>query len=177
MSAEIPMNNPEKKEVLDDNARKFTVDTLDTQFLNENNATSFTLTTDWLTTDEDYEEKVAHKAYDNGDIQILLISKTITDGSRTSEKEKITEEKYNDLLSHSKLRIEKKRYEFTYIQNDVPFSIKYDEFSDNEELRILEVDAASDEKRNSFDPSDFLGRLDEVTGDIRYYGYQVAYLL
>ncbi len=35
MSAEIPRNTPEKKEVLDDNARKFIVDTLDSTFLEE----------------------------------------------------------------------------------------------------------------------------------------------
>lgn len=176
---EIPKQTPENKEVLDDNARKFIVDALDPQFLTDNNATSFILITDWLTTEEDYEEKVARKEFENGDVQILLISKETVDGQRTSTKEKITEEQYADLLGHSVRRLEKKRYEFTYTQNDIPFSIKYDEFIDDLEdtyLRLLEVDAQDEAERASFVASDFPGRPEEVTGDIRYYGYRVASL-
>lgn len=173
MSAEIPTNNPEKKETLEDNARKFITETLSSEFLEEHNASSFKLTVDWLETDEDNEKKLAYKEFDSGDIQILLITKTTQDGSRTSEKQKITEEEYRELLVRSKLHLEKKRYEFEYVQNEIPFSLKYDEFED-EKLRILEVDASTEEERSAFSPSDLPGGLSEVTGDMRYYGYRVA---
>jgi len=173
MTAEIPKNKPKNKEVLDDNARKFVVEAIDAAFLEEHGVSSFTLTVDWLETGEDNEKKVAYKRFDNGDVQILLISKITIDGNRTSEKEKITEEKYRELVGASILHLEKKRYEFAYVQNDISFSVKYDEFTDGD-LRILEVDASSEAERNSFNPNDFPSGLTEVTGDIHYYGYRVA---
>jgi hypothetical protein len=173
MSAETPTNNPEKKEKLDDNARKFTTETLTPEFLGESDASSFTLTVDWLETGEDNEVKVAHKKFDNGDVEILLIAKTTKDGNRTSEKEKITEDKYHQLRASPVLHLEKKRYEFEYNQNGTSFSVKYDEFVDGK-LNILEVDASSEQVRNSFNPDDFPAELEEVTGDLRYYGYRVA---
>lgn len=173
MSGETPTNNPEKKEILDDNARKFITETIDSKFLTENNASSFILTTDWLETGEDNEKKLAYKEFDNDEIQILLIAKVTKNGSRTSEKEKITAAEYEELLESSILRVEKKRYEFTYTQNNIPFTVKYDEFAESE-LRILEVDAASEDARDSFNPSDFPAKLTEVTGDVQYYGYRVA---
>lgn len=54
-----------------------------------------------------------------------------------------------------------------------PFSVKYDKFADSK-LSILEVDASSEERRESFDPEGFPAELEEVTSDIRYYGYRVA---
>jgi hypothetical protein len=51
--------------------------------------------------------------------------------------------------------------------------MKYDEFADDE-LRLLEVDAASEEERGAFSPSDFPSKLDEITGDMQYYGYRIA---
>lgn len=112
MTAEIPARNPEKKEKLDDNARKFITEALSPEFLEASGASSFTLTVDWLETGEDNEVKVAHKKFDNGDIQILLIAKITKDGNRTSEKEKISEEKYQQLKASSVLHLEKKRFEF-----------------------------------------------------------------
>jgi hypothetical protein len=173
MSAEMPTSNPEKKEKLDDNARKFLTETLDPAFLNKNGASSFTLTVDWLETSEDTEVKVAHKKFDDGKIQILLIAKTTKNGNRTSEKEKISEERYQQLKASSILHLEKKRYEFEYEQNGTLFSVKYDEFADSK-LNMLEVDASSEEERNSFSPDDFPAELEEVTGNIQYYGYRVA---
>jgi hypothetical protein len=175
MSAEIPTNSPEKRETLDDNARKLTVDVIDHAFLEENGASSYTLIVDWLETGEDNERKVAYKKFDNGDIQILLISKVTKDGNRTSEKEKITEEEYKELVTSSVLHLEKKRYEFIYTQNNIPFSVKYDEFAESD-LCMLEVDASSEEERNSFSPGDFPSKLTEVTGDMQYYGYRVAHI-
>lgn len=168
-----PTNTPERSELLDDNARKFVVESIDREFLEKNGVISFDLIVDWLETGEDNEKKIVYKKFDNGDIQILLIAKVTKDGNRTSIKEKITEEKYKELLSSSTLHLEKKRHEFEYTQNNISFSIKFDEFAGGG-LYILEVDAPSEEERNAFSPIDFPTKLTEVTGDIRYYGYRVA---
>lgn len=172
MSIDIP-NNPEKKEKLEDNARKFTAEALDSEFLDVHNVSSFTLIVDWLETGEDIEVKVAHKKFDNGEVQILLIAKTTKEGNRVSEKEKIDEGRYEELKASSVQHLEKKRYEFEYEQNGILFSVKYDEFADGK-LNMLEVDAPSEEQRDSFNPADFPAKLEEVTGDMRYYGYRVA---
>lgn len=176
MPIDIPKNNPEKKEKLEDNARKFTAEALNSEFLEAHNASLFTLTVDWLETGEDTEVKVAHKKFDNGEVQILLIAKTTRGGNRVSEKEKINEERYRQLKASSILHLEKKRYEFEYEQNGILFSLKYDEFADGK-LNILEVDASSEEQRETFDPKKFPVELEEVTGDIRYYGYRVAKII
>lgn len=173
MLKKLPIIAPERSELLDDNARKFVTEVVNHEFLEKNGASSFNLIVDWLETDEDNEKKVAYKQFDNGDIQILLISKQTKGGKRTSKKDKITEETYKELLSSSVLHLEKKRYEFEYTQNNISFSIKYDEFAGGE-LYVVEVDAASEKERDSFNPNDFPAKLAEVTGDIRYYGYRVA---
>jgi CYTH domain-containing protein len=173
MSAEIPPNKSENKEIIDDNARKFIVTNSERDFLKENNAISYDLITDWLELNEDTEKKLAYKKFDNGEVQILLISKVSKDGNRTSTKEKIDEEQYNALLESSILHIEKRRHEFEYVQNDITFSIKFDEFSQSD-LLILEADAETEKDRNSFDAVNFSVGLTEVTGDVRYYGYRVA---
>jgi hypothetical protein len=183
MTAEIPQ--PEKEEeAVDDNARKFEVGPIDTQFLEENKAKSFELTVDWLETDKDSETKLAYKDRGNGDVKILLITK-ITDeatGKRKTVREEITEENYRELLHSSELRLKKKRYEFTYTQNSTPFSINYDEYADSK-LRILEVDApkvddSTEEDRKPFDREDFPIELaEEVSGNRRYDGYRIADLV
>lgn len=164
--------NPEKQ-MLDDNARKFTCGSLDPSDLNSNEVISFVLTTDWLETSEDNERKLAYKKFENGDIQILLITKITKDGRRTSEKQKITNEEYSKLLASSVLRVEKVRQEFDYEQNGVNFSLKYDDFGEDKP-KVLEVDAPTDQKRDLFDPKALPVELTEVTGDISYYGYRVA---
>jgi hypothetical protein len=173
MSEEIPQNKLEKKEILEDNARKFTLGSIDSQFLKDHNATSFELIVDWLETGEDNEKKLAYKKFDNGSIQILLISKITKDGNRTSEKNKISEDEYKRLLGSSKLHLEKRRYEFSYNQDTIAFNLKYDEFEDGK-LNMLEVDAVTEEERSSFDPKQFPSTLSEVTGNLNYYGYRVA---
>lgn len=176
MSEKLPETTPEKAMLLDDNARKFIVDAIDPEFLEMNNASSFTLSVDWLETGEDNEKKLAYKQFDNGNVQILLISKITTDGKRTSDKKAITEEEYKELRNQSTLHLEKTRHEFELIQNDTSFSLKYDVFADGD-LYLLEVDAEDEETRDSFDPNDFSTTLTEVTGDIKYYGYRVAALV
>lgn len=176
MSVEIPTNTPEKKEILDDNARKFTLDALDDAYLNEHNASSFVLTIDWLETEEATEKKVAYKQFSTGDVQIVLIAKATEDGNRTTTKERISEEEYTALVAASVLHLEKKRYEFEHTQNGTVFSMKYDEFTGSN-LRILEVDADDEATRNAFDPQNFPSSLHEVTGDVKYYGYRVATVL
>ncbi len=163
--------NPEKQ-VLDDNARKFTCGLVDL-FRLSTEVTRFVLVTDWLETGEDNEKKLAYKRFDNGDVQILLITKITNDGKRTTEKQKITAEEYNDLLTSSALRIEKIRQEFVYEQQGTKFSLKYDDFG-VDKPKVLEVDAPADQDRESFDPVAFPGELKEVTEDMSYYGYRVA---
>jgi len=163
----------QQKEILDDNARKFVVAALEPAFLERSGASAFILATDWLETGEDREKKLAYKKFENGDSQILLISKITKDGCRISEKEKISEKEYAALLGESVCHLEKMRYEFQYIQNGITFDIKYDEFVGSQ-LRVLEVDASSEEDRNSFSPYDFSSQLFEVTEQVQYYGYRVA---
>lgn len=74
------------------------------------------------------------------------------------------------MLKRSLIHVEKRRAEFSYEQGGMIFEVKYDEFAASN-LRILEVDAATDEQRQSFEP---FGGLHEVTGNIAYYGYRVA---
>ena len=162
-----------QKEVLDDNARKFITPDLDASFLKENGARGFLLITDWLETCEDNEKKLAYKKFDDGVIQILLITKVTKDGRRTSEKEKISEAQYAKLICDSICHLEKMRYEFEYLQGGIAFDAKYDEFNGST-LRILEVDSQNDAERESFDPSSFPGDLSEVTGQLQYYGYRVT---
>ncbi|MNH50320.1 hypothetical protein D3C73_19330 [compost metagenome] len=176
MPETLPIMSSERSEPLDDNARKFVIQAIDHTFLEENKIFSFTLVVDWLEVGQDDEKKVAYKKFDNGDIQILLISKLTENGKRTSVKEKITEETYKELLGSSVLHLEKKRHEFEYVQNSISFSIKLDEFAESS-LYILEVDAPSEEERNSFNPTGFPAELAEVTGDMRYYGYRMAAML
>ncbi len=176
MSLESNPQKIEKKEVAEDNARKFTVGSIDQAYLDAQNPTSFTLIVDWLETGEDNEKKLAYKKFDNGEVQILLISKITVGGNRTSEKKKITESEYRQMLGLSILRIEKKRYEFMLKQNDTEYTIKYDVFSTGP-LRLIEVDAKTDEERKKFDPVGFPFRLNEVTGNMKYYGYRIQSLL
>lgn len=175
--SEVPLNSPENKETLDDNARKFTLDGLSAVFLDAANATSFVLTTDWLVTDKDSEEKLAYKKFKNDEVKVLLIKKIIDkNGKRTSVKEEITQERYEELKAASMLQVDKTRYEFIYSQKGIDFSIKYDEFADSE-LRVLEVDAKDDGERASFDKSEFPAVLNEVTGNLDFYGYRVVSML
>ncbi len=173
MSAEIPINKSENKEIIDDNARKFIVTNSERDFLKENDVRSYDLITDWLGLNEDNEKKLAYKKFDNGEVQILLISKVTKAGNRTSTKEKIDEEQYDELIKSSILHVEKRRHEFEYAQNDIVFSIKFDEFAQSD-LLILEADADTEKDRSSFDAAKFSIGLTEVTGDVRYYGYRVA---
>ena len=175
MSSEAPKpeKSPEKNELVDDNARKFVVEELNESLLQDTGTVSFVLTTDWLETNEDSETKLAHKAFANGDVQILLIKKVTKNGKRESEKRNITDEEYRELLAGSTLRVQKKRYEFEHVQSGVAFSMKYDVF-DRSGLRVLEVDASTDAERALFNANTFPGQITEVTGDLRYYGYRIA---
>lgn len=165
---------PEKKaEVLDDNARKFTGSSIDSEFLSSHNATGYLLITDWLEIGNDTEKKLARKVFENGEEQLLLISKVTENGNRTSKKAKITKQQYEELLASSVSHLEKMRYELTYTQNGIPFDVKYDEFAESN-LRIVEVDASDDDSRESFVPDKFISGLREVTGNVQFYGYRVA---
>lgn len=173
MSEHPQDSSPEKVQTLDDDARKFVVGEVNPDFMTQFDVVSYVMTTDWLVTDEDSETKLAHKAFDDGRLQILLISKHTEIGKRTSRKEQISQEEYDKLLSSSVLRLQKKRYEFEYIQAGITYAFKLDEFADSP-LSILEVDANNEVNRSTFDATTFPVELSEVTGKIDYYGYRVA---
>jgi len=177
MTTEIPTNSPEKREALDDNARKFITAPLDDSFFDDEEVTSFNLVVDWLETDEASEKKLAYKTYKDGKKQVLLISKvTQAGGNRRTVKEPLTNERYREMLVDSMLHLEKSRHEFRVAQNGVEYDIKYDVFADGK-LYMLEVDASDDHSRAAFDREDFLSELVEVTGNMDYYGYRICGVL
>ncbi len=167
---------PTNQELLEDNARKFIVKSFDNSILEEGATKSYSLETDWLEMDDATEKKLAYKKYSNGAIDILLISKATGPNGRVSQKEKITDEEYNRLLPGSVRRLVKVRHEFTHIQGDIRFEMKYDIF-EGSKLQILEVDAKTDAERNGFNNNTFPGKIVEVTGDLRYYGYRIFDML
>lgn len=177
MREQLPKYSPEHPPTTDDNARKFIIASLGNEFLLDHDAVSFDLIVDWLETNEDREQKLAHKTYSDGSIEIRHITKTVDEaGKRSSAKPLIGSDRYKELLTATSVHLEKKRYEFSYTQAGVVFKCNYDEFADSH-LRILEVDAPDERTRQSFDPSQFPATLKEVTGDIRYYGYRIIQLL
>lgn len=181
MSAEIPSNSPEKDKMTDDNARKFVVGDIDTDFLLSREELAYFLTTDWLKMDDDYEVKVVCKKYEHGDVERLLIEKIRNEDGRTAvpPKKKLSEDEYESLRKRSICHVDKIRHEFKYQQGEqgssdkIELAVKYDEFV-NSTLRILEVDADSDAERDLFDKDAFPYALKEVTGKMEYYGYRVA---
>lgn len=169
----LSQNTPEVERA-PDNARKFVVHNLDSTILNGDDTLRCNFPTDWLETDENTEKKIVRKVYDDGKVQMLLISKTTENGKRISEKKPLKQDEYDSLLGSSQLRVEKNRYSFNYIQGDIVFKINYDEFVDSE-LKIIEVDAETEELRAMFDPNEFPAELEEVaTGDRSYEGFRVA---
>ena len=173
MPEEIPVSQPEKKEAIDDNARKFILDAIDPQFLRGGGAISYDLVTDWLITDAASEKKVVYKKFESREVEYFAIEK-ISDGrGRKTNKKKISEGEYKILLGSSILRSAKRRSDFNFVQNGTSFAMKYDEFP-NEKLHMLEIDAATETERTKFNIDEFPFKLTEVTGDLRYYGYRVA---
>lgn len=177
MKEHLPPAIPEHPPAVDDNARKFITKRLPGEFLSDHHARSFRLNIDWLETDEEREQKLAHKTYADGTTEIRHITKTTDQaGNRSSTKPPISLDRYLELLPGSLCHLEKDRYEFTYRQQGVNFSCTYDEFIDAD-LCMLEVDASDEQTRSLFDPTDFSVALHEVTGDLRYYGYRVTAFL
>lgn len=178
MTVEIPRSNPNMHETIDDNALKFTLDSIDSNFLAAHSAKSFLLTTDWIEIGNDYEKKLALKIYPDDSKDALLIEKFTDDsGDRTTPpKIKLDQRQYDELLDQSVRHVEKVRSEFDYLQNGTVFSMKYDEFIDSP-LRILEVDGTDEAARASFLPDLFPCELTNVTGEIEYYGHRIADLI
>lgn len=170
---EIPNSNPEKNGLVDDNDRKFTLETIDPEFLVKHSTKSYLLTTDWLETHEANETKVVCKKFDDGRVQMLLIAKNTVNGHRTAEKKEISVDEYNEYLKLAKIHVEKVRYEFSIDQDGTRFDAKYDEFIDSS-LRVLEVGPDTSGKDELFKPEDFQYTLEEVSDDATYTGFRVA---
>jgi hypothetical protein len=158
---------------MEDNARKFITGHIGTDFLKQSHASSYDLVIDWIVTEEESEEKVVRKQSEDGAVQLILVEKVISDGKRITEKKKLTEEECKSLLGNTTVHLEKRRYEFSFIQDDISFDLKYDEFSGGK-LCLLEVDAPNEDLRNGFLPDHFPYKLKEVTGDMNYYGYRIV---
>lgn len=167
-----PHEHEASPEIVGDDARKFIVTAIASEVLSSND-TTYLLVTDWLETGESTEDKLAYKKYTDGTTQILRIRKVTTETGRKSQKDPLSQDEYAKLLQNSLLRVEKIRHELAFTQDGLDFSLKYDEFQ-GADLRILEVEADTEDERMAFDPVTFPGELKEVTGDIRYYGYRVA---
>jgi hypothetical protein len=134
------------------------------------------LIVDWMVTEDDSEKKLVYKKFDNGEIQFILVEKVINGSNRVTNKKKLTELEYKDLLSSTKVHLEKRRFEFNYIQSNISFALKYDEFKGGK-LIMLEVDGANEVERTAFNAKDFPYKLAEVMGDMRYYGYRVVQMI
>lgn len=177
MQEQTPTGTVERKETFDDNARKFTLpDSIDRTFLANAHASLCTLVTDWIVTEEQSERKIVLKKFDNGEQQRFLIQKISTPFNRTTQRKLLTETEYAALRASSVLRMKKRRFEFVYTQNGTDFTLKYDEFPNNS-LRILEVDAPTDEVRRTFKPEQFPFKMKEVTEDPAYRGYRITEIL
>lgn len=161
---------------VEDDARKFTLEGLSADFLRREVPFAFDLAVDWIDMGTDSETKVARKSFGDGTVETLRISKAIKDGKRVAVKKPIAQDAYEQALENSVCHIKKRRYEFKYVQNHVIYSLKYDEFEDSD-LRLLEVDAPSEEERANFDLGAFPVALTEVSDDDRYSGYRIASML
>ena len=181
MSAETPTTNPEKREGISDNDRKFVVEAIDLEFLAVHGTESYYMITDWLETNEHDEAKIVRKLYGGNKEQLLHIAKVGVEQDRKSKRTPLTKSKYDEYqeqLDPTKPHVEKRRYEFKFTQNGISFTAKYDEFADSA-LRVLEIDAVSktEEDRKAFDPKLFDFALVEVTGIKQFYGHRIAGLV
>jgi hypothetical protein len=174
MTKDGPAIKAEDKEVLKDNARKFVVRGISQDLLT--GSRSYLLKADWLETNQTDEKKITSKEFADGSTQLLLVTKVSKDWNRVSERRELDQAEYEALLEQSVLHLAKRRHEFKVTQNEIVYTIRYDEFQDSE-LCILEVDASSALERAKFDPALFPAELTEVTGNLGYYGYRVANLV
>ena len=170
--------NPEvKSDASDDNARKFVVaGSLSPEYLRDMKATGFRLTVDWLEMSDDRETKLVYKEYDDGEVQLLRITKEANEEGRRARKTPVAMDHYLEAVADSQRRVLKRRHEFKHVQHKMIFNMKYDEF-EGSDLRLIEVDAPTDEERRSFDHTDFVVGLEEVSDDPHYTGYRVAEVL
>ncbi|MDB5176482.1 MAG: hypothetical protein JWN75_150 [Candidatus Saccharibacteria bacterium] len=173
MPAEIPTYSPEK-EIKPDDARKFVVGSnIDLAFLEKYQAETHNMTVDWIEIGSGTETKIARKAYDNGTVEILKITKVKVDGSRIPQKDSVSPDDYPGEIADPLYHLDKRRYEFTYNQNEVDYSLKYDVIEGGR-LYLLEVDAESAVKRDNFNPMEFEYPITEVSGKPEYEGYRIV---
>lgn len=178
MASEIPTDKSDKREALDDNARKFIADPIEARMLEELGAKSFNLDVYWLETGEDSERKVVHKQFDDGEVMRLEVTKVRDKetGERVSKKVPIEEPDFVIAKTAAALSLKKRRHEFSFIQDGEEFLTKYDEF-EGSDLHMIEIDGSNGVDRMSFDPDRFFVDLTEVTPDRRYEGYRLALLI
>ena len=182
MSNFPPTPETEAKPV-SDNARKFIVDPIEPELIPVNNSFVHNMVIHWMSTEPRFEVKVVKKinARDDMDGAILRIMKTThEDGRRETTREPIPYGEFLEVCERfpDTPHLEKRRTEFFVVQNDKPYLIKYDEFSDSD-LRMIEVEIdprakMTEDDLNGFDPAEFFDVRDEVTADPSYKGYRIV---
>lgn len=151
-----------------DNARKFLVDEFDPALIPEG-ATSYVMTTVWTDMSEENDAKAVHKVYDDGAPDgYFFVEKVGPHGAREAKRRIISKAEYDQaIIGHEQSTARKRRTEFTLDG----LEMKFDEYLDGP-LHIIEVDAATPEAREAFDPGVFPWKLHEIF-DESYDGYRV----
>ena len=166
---------PVRATLTEDNARKFLAGPFSPKFLEQHSAIEFSLATDWLFGESACEIKAVCRKRVNAQARYHLITKFSSGANRLSHKFELAEDAYCRLIKSSCARLEKQRWEFSFLQDGVLFSLKYDRF-DIGDCYVLEVDAANGQQhvRQSFHADFFPYTLEEVSGDMRYYGIRMV---
>jgi hypothetical protein len=189
MSNLPPAHDSEPKPI-DDNARKLVLLPVDPSDLAALGATTYDMEVQWTDVSDDSETKVVCKRYDDPDVEpsILRISKETVEGKRKTRKGPISFEDFLKTVEQGDrtLHLTKRRSEFGYVQGDVEYALKYDEFKTGARADgsqrlfcMLEVEAETDEQRERFDPHAFtLAQIyAEATGSPDYTGYRIIQTL
>lgn len=182
----FPPDHDREPKPIDDNARKLVLLPIATSKLVELGATTYDMEVQWTDVSDDSETKVVCKRYIDTEIEpsVMQISKEMVDGKRKTLKTPISFEAFLRTVEQGDrmLHLEKRRSEFSYVQGDVVYALKYDEFKTGAHADgsqrlfcMLEVEADTDEQMEQFDPQAFtLAQIyAEATGSPDYTGYRI----
>ena len=182
MSNLPPSIETEPKQV-DDNARKFIVEPIESDLIAPDRSKVQDMTFHWTDTRADFESKVVEKlyVYEDKEPEIRQIAKkTDEQGKRKSTPEDIARGTFLQVCADfpDMPHLEKRRTEFFVLQNGISYRLKYDEFT-GYNFYMVEVDTnpaadMTDQDLSDFDPSDFFVSIAEVTGEPAYTGYRIV---
>lgn len=192
MNAEnVPSAREKESTPGEDNALKFIVLQVPEERLVDLGAQTFEVSVQWTEVTDDSETKLVRKGrpFEPWDDKFLRITKSrpVDGGSRSAVRETLGFDEFRALrlAAEGLPYMTKRRSEFTYVQNDIEFTMKYDEFNVGTKLGtvdaprlfcMLEVDAASDKERERFDPEafDLAAIYADVTGKEEYTGVRIV---